>query len=126
MVESKTRKAVFLTEAVRHLGIPDAHVETARFESLLTRSDLHEAADLLLIRAVRVEIRTLLSLQAFMRPQARLFWFRGPAGPDQPDVPPPLAWVATHPLVESLRSRLTVLEKTGGRRFDVPRVPVGT
>ncbi len=84
LVEAKTRKAVFLVEALRHLEIADGSVETARFEQLLTRPELHEAFDLLSIRAVRVEARTLLTLQAFLRPGGRLLWFRGPGGPDIP------------------------------------------
>ena len=112
MVESKTRKAVFLTEAVRHLHIADASVETARFEQLLSRPDLHEAADLVTVRAVRVEARTLMTLQAFLKPAGQLFWFRSAAGPSAPsNVPPPLRWMATHPLVDANSSRLVVLSK---------------
>lgn len=113
MVEVKTRKAVFLREAVRTLSLSNAEVETARFEELLPRSELHEALDLVSIRAVRIETRTLLTLQAFLRPGGNLFLFRGPGGPDIAESsPPPLAWLATYPLVESLRSRLVVLSKT--------------
>jgi 16S rRNA (guanine527-N7)-methyltransferase len=112
MVESKTRKSVFLREAVRALGLNSADVATARFEELLTRPDLHEAHDLVTIRAVRVESRVLLGLQAFLRPGGQLFLFRGPVSSAPADAaPPPLAWRATFPLVESLRSRLVVLEK---------------
>ena len=112
MVESKTRKAVFLTEAVRHLGLSNAAVETARFEQLLARPDLHEAADLVMVRAVRVEARTLSTLQAFLKPTGRLFWFRSMSGPAQPsNVPPPFRWTATHPLLESNSSRLVILSK---------------
>ena len=113
MVESKTRKAVFLREAIRELGMGFAEVETSRFEELLARPELHESLDLLTIRAVRVEPRTLLTLQAFLRPGGHLFLFRGPGGTDVTDaVVIPLTWVATYPLVESLRSRLVVLQKS--------------
>jgi 16S rRNA (guanine527-N7)-methyltransferase len=112
MVESKTRKSVFLREAVRALDLKAAEVATARFEELLARPDLHETNDLVTIRAVRVESRVLLGLQAFLRPAGQLFLFRGPASSDPADAaPPPLAWRATFPLVESLRSRLVILEK---------------
>ena len=112
MVESKTRKAVFLTEAVRHLGMTGASVETARFEQLLSRPDLHEGADLVTVRAVRVEARTLMTLQAFLRPAGQLFWFRSAVGPVAPsNVPPPLRWTATHTLVDANSSRLVVLSK---------------
>jgi 16S rRNA (guanine527-N7)-methyltransferase len=112
MVEAKTRKSVFLREAVRALGLASADVVTGRFEELLARPDLHEAHDLVTIRAVRTETRVLLGLQAFLRPGGQLFLFRGPVAGDPADsAPPPLAWKATYPLVEALRSRLVVLEK---------------
>lgn len=117
MVESKTRKAVFLREAVRELDLQGVEVETSRFEELLARPSFHEGFDLVTIRAVRVEPRTLVTLQAFLRPHGQLFLFRGPGGADVTDtVTPPLAWVATYPLIEELRSRLVVLTKgTVGR-----------
>jgi 16S rRNA (guanine527-N7)-methyltransferase len=112
MVESKTRKSVFLREAVRVLEMPDAEVVTARFEELLTRPDLHEAHDLVTIRAVRIESRVLASLQAFAKPGGHVFLFRGSGHSDPSEsVTPPLTWKATYPLIESLRSRLVVLEK---------------
>ena len=112
MVEAKTRKAVFLREAIRELGLPSSEVETARFEELLTRPDMHESADVVSIRAVRVEPRVLTTLQAFLKPKGLLFLFRGPSGTQfSQAVTPPLLWKATYPLVESLRSRLVVLEK---------------
>jgi len=113
MVEVKTRKAVFLREAVRELGLRDAVVETSRFEELLPRAELHEALDLVSIRAVRIETRTLNTLQAFLRPGGRLLLFRGASKSDLEDSPPPpLAWMATYPLVDSLHSKLVILSKT--------------
>ncbi len=113
MVEVKTRKAVFLREAVRALGLRDAEVETSRFEELLPRAELHEAQDLVSIRAVRIELRTLNTLQAFLRPGGKLLLFRGASKNDLEDSPPPpLAWMATYPLVDSLHSKLVVLSKT--------------
>ena len=112
MVESKTRKSVVLREAIRALALTEADVVTARFEELLARPDLHERHDLLTIRAVRVEARVLMNLQAFVKPGGHLFLFRGATGADPSEtVHPPLAWKATYPLIESLRSRLVVLEK---------------
>ena len=123
MVESKTRKSVFLREAVRALGLKDTEVVTARFEELLARPDLHEAHDLVTVRAVRVESRMLLSLQAFTRPGGLVFLFRGSGTSDPSEsITPPLAWKATYPLLESLRSRLVVLEK----RAVAGSVPRGT
>jgi 16S rRNA (guanine527-N7)-methyltransferase len=111
MVEAKARKSAFLREAVRTLRLDRTAVETARYEELLARPELHEAVDVLSLRAVRVEVRTLLTLQAFIRPGGLLFLFRGASGPDSPEVVPPLRWTGTFPLVESLQSRLTLLQK---------------
>lgn len=115
MVEVKTRKAVFLREAVRALGLRDAVVETSRFEELLPRAELHEALDLVSIRAVRIETRTLNSLQAFLRPGGKLLLFRGSSKNELEDSPPPpLVWMATFPLIDSLHSKLVILNKTRG------------
>lgn len=112
MVESKTRKSVFLREAVRALDLGGAEVATARFEELLARPDLHETHDLVTIRAVRLEVKVLMTLQAFARPGGLLLLFRGSGASDPSEtVTPPLVWRATYPLIESLRSRLVVLEK---------------
>ena len=112
MVESKTRKAVFLREAIRGLNLTGADVATARFEELLARPDLHEAHDLVTVRAIRIEARTLMMLQAFTKPGGLLFLFRGAVTADPSEtITPPLSWKATYPLLESLRSRLVVLEK---------------
>jgi 16S rRNA G527 N7-methylase RsmG len=112
MVESKTRKSVFLKEALRSLDLAHADVVTARFEELLSRPDLHEAHDLLTVRAVRIETRILMTLQAFVRPGGQLFLFRGAVTADPAEtVTPPLAWHATYPLIEAARSRLVVLDK---------------
>ena len=113
MVEVKTRKGVFLREAIRTLGLRDAEVETSRFEELLPRAELHEALDLVSIRAVRIEMRTLNTLQAFLRPGGKLLLFRGASKNDFEDSPPPpLSWMATYPLVDALHSKLVVLSKT--------------
>jgi 16S rRNA (guanine527-N7)-methyltransferase len=112
MVEVKTRKAVFLREAVRELGLRDTEVETARFEELLPRAELHEALDIVSIRAVRVETRTLNTLQAFLRPGGKIMLFRGATKSDlEHSPPPPLVWIATYGLVDSLHSKLVVLSK---------------
>lgn len=52
MIESKARKAAFLREAVRHVGLAGS-VECARFEDVLPR--MGKSADLVSIRAVRVD-----------------------------------------------------------------------
>jgi 16S rRNA (guanine527-N7)-methyltransferase len=111
MVEVKTRKSAFLREAIRHLALNGTTVETSRYEELLAKPELHEAFGMLTTRAVRIETATLRTLQAFLAPGGKFFLFRGPSGPEIPTVVPPLEWMATVPLVESLQSRVTVLIK---------------
>lgn len=109
LVEAKTRKCAFLREAGRHLDLP-LRVETARYETLLTRPELHETFDVATMRAVRVETRVLLGIQAFLRPGGEAMLFRGGSGAEVPDiVAPPLFWQATHPLLDT--DRLVVLRK---------------
>jgi 16S rRNA (guanine527-N7)-methyltransferase len=111
LVESKTRKCAFLREAGRQLGV-ELRVETARFEMLLARPEFHAAFDVCTMRAVRVEPRILLGLQALLRPGGQFLLFRGPAGSETPPtLTPLLVPKATYPLVESLQSRLLVIEK---------------
>jgi 16S rRNA (guanine527-N7)-methyltransferase len=112
LVEVKTRKSAFLREVARRLELDRVSVETSRFEELLSRPDLHEAMDLATVRAVRMETRVLRTVQAFLKPGGDLFMFRGPAGPGEPLVAPPLELRATHSLVESLGSRLVILRKS--------------
>jgi 16S rRNA (guanine527-N7)-methyltransferase len=121
MVEVKVRKSAFLREAVRTLEL-DAQVHTSRFETLLADPAMHEFADTLSLRAVRVDLRTLSGIQAFVKPGGRFFLFRPTESPTTLELPPTLVVSETIPLVESLRSELVILEKRAiGRRAVVPR-----
>lgn len=120
MVEAKVRKSAFLREAVRTLGL-NAQVLTSRFEALLADPAMHEFADILTLRAVRVDARMLSGIQAFVKPKGRLFLFR-PEGPVADlGLPPTLSIAEAIPLVESLRSQLVILEKRPIGRRSVPR-----
>ena len=114
MVESKTRKSAFLKEAVRALEMAEADVVTARFESLLSQPTLREAHELLTLRAVRADVRALMSLQVFVKPGGQIFLFRS-AGGAPADLTSPLSAAAVLPLVDSLQSRLVVLKKEAAR-----------
>ena len=113
MVEARARKAAFLREAVRHLGLADTAVEAGRFEELAGRRPLRGAFDLLTLRAVRVDGAVLRGLQTFLRDGGELFLFTGAGGEERlgGGAEPPLVPDATYPLVESRRSRLVVLRK---------------
>ncbi|HXH05734.1 MAG TPA: 16S rRNA (guanine(527)-N(7))-methyltransferase RsmG [Vicinamibacterales bacterium] len=110
MVEAKARKCAFLREVVRQLQLEGMVVENARYEELLPRAELHEAFDVATVRAVRVERRLLLGLQAFVRPGGQVFLFRGAGETEIPAaVTPPLRWSGSQPLGDS--GRLVILEK---------------
>ena len=111
MVESRTRKSVFLREAVRVLELDGAEVATARFEQLLTDPANQETYDLLSIRAVRVEADVLSRLQEFVRPGGQLFLFRGDALDAQIAVQSPLVRRAMHQLTATSASHLVILSK---------------
>jgi 16S rRNA (guanine527-N7)-methyltransferase len=120
MVEAKVRKSAFLREASRHLELIATDVETTRVEELLAQPRLHESFDLITMRAVRIEGRMLNTIQAFLKPGGHVLLFRGPHGPAEPMVVPPLQWIETHPLLDTLQSRVTILEKRP-IRASVPR-----
>lgn len=127
MVEVKVRKSAFLREAVRTLKL-NAQVLTSRFESLLADPAMHEFADTLSLRAVRVDFRTLSGIQAFVKPGGRFFLFRPTETQPAMDLPPTLVVSESVPLVESLRSQLVILEKrvVGRRSVGKPAVSRGT
>jgi len=114
MVESRTKKALFLREAIRVLGLDHAWVDTARFEELVRQPSLRDSFDIVSVRAVRVEADVLQTLQEFVRPGGHMAIFKGAGADDVATAArPPLRWNATYPLLEHLNSRLVLLEKEG-------------
>lgn len=111
LVEAKTRKSVFLREALRALEMTRSEVITARYEELLARPDLHEAHDLLTIRAVRIEPRVLMNLQAFVKPAGEVFLFRSGSASPAGTFTPLLALRGIHALLDPQSSNLMVLGK---------------
>ena len=110
MVEAKARKSAFLRDAIRQLGLVEAQVENARFEQLLTRPELHEASDIVSVRAVRPDRQLWNPVLAFLKPGGRVFWF-GSTGVDTHAVPPEFKVASTQPLPGS--SQLIVLKRVG-------------
>lgn len=109
MVESRSRKAAFLREAAREVGL-NATVEAARFEDVVTRPVYSTSFEVVSIRAVRPDSSTLESAATLLRPSGLVALFRGADGPEMPDfLPSILAWRETRPLLPSTRSRLSVL-----------------
>lgn len=110
MVESKTRKAAFLRDAARQLELTHTIVEAARFEELLARPRLHDSADVVTLRAVKVDAKTLAAIQSFLRPRGLLFLFAAAEGPNILPTPQ-LTHVTSQLLLPHLRSCLHMLEK---------------
>jgi 16S rRNA (guanine527-N7)-methyltransferase len=111
LVEVKVRKSAFLREVIRELKLTGVEVENHRYEELLPRVDLHEAADLVTVRAVRADVRLWRGIQAFLRPGGRVFWFGSPTAAGSPAMLPPLAVTSTEVLVAERHSQLTIATK---------------
>jgi 16S rRNA (guanine527-N7)-methyltransferase len=109
MVESKTRKASFLREAVRHLNLKRVSIEASRFEALLIRPEFHEAADVVTVRAVRTEKKFLIGVQPFLKADGLLYLFRsGDSVNDVELATDFLRFEASHLLLPHLGSRLVI------------------
>jgi len=75
MVESKTKKAAFLREAVRVLGLQDAIVEAQRFEDFAKRQECLAAAELVTVRAVKLNSVFFDAAKALLRHGGSLLLF---------------------------------------------------
>lgn len=67
MVESRERKAAFLREVIRNIPVPDSEVEVSRIESLAAEPRNAGAADLVSVRAVRMDPSLMGWIQALLR-----------------------------------------------------------
>jgi 16S rRNA (guanine527-N7)-methyltransferase len=76
LVESKARKAAFLREVVRELGLTGTSVETSRFEELASRPAAQASTGLLTLRAVRIDQKLIKSMSRMLRPGGRLLRFQ--------------------------------------------------
>lgn len=115
MVESGNRKAAFLRDVVRQLELKDVVVEACRYEELLTRPELLETADVVTVRAVKMDGQALDELQTLLRVGGALFLFRRGGGDEVGDdllrSGRLLQRKRPYPLVDSLNSQLVLLEK---------------
>ena len=109
MVESRTRRAAFLREAVRRLVLEETAVAACRYEELAAREELAGEADVVSVRAVRTGARMLRQLEPLVKTGGVVFLFRGGPGNVDP-VPAPWRVDAVCPLLRP-DSRLVVLGK---------------
>jgi 16S rRNA (guanine527-N7)-methyltransferase len=108
MVESRSRKAAFLREAVRELGLAGV-VENARFEDVALRSEYGWTMDTVSLRAVRIDPTALDAATAFLSAEGRIALFGNQMGAPL-SLPAGLIVDATVPLLRN--SGLTVLRRT--------------
>jgi 16S rRNA (guanine527-N7)-methyltransferase len=78
MVESRSRKAAFLREVVRNLGLSATEVLNDRFESVADQRPA--AADCITVRAVRPDLKLLTVARRLIKPSGRLVLFESSSG----------------------------------------------
>jgi 16S rRNA (guanine527-N7)-methyltransferase len=81
MIESKARKAAFLREATRTLGLKDSTVENARFEEVAARTVPSNTAELATVRAVRGDAALFETCARLLRDAGSLLVFRSAGDP---------------------------------------------
>ena len=67
MVESRERKAAFLHEAIREIPVPATEVEVSRIEEVAADNRNQSIADLITVRAVRMEASMIGWIQTLLR-----------------------------------------------------------
>jgi 16S rRNA (guanine527-N7)-methyltransferase len=107
MTESKGRKAAFLREAVRALGLANVDVENERFEAVAELARPH-TIDLVSVRAVKHAPALFTAIHRVLTPNGRAFFFRSSAGDLK--IPPGFSMVQVASLGTSAAARLSVLK----------------
>lgn len=111
MVESRTRKAAFLREVVREIGL-EAHVEAGRFEDVAGRDGFRSSFDLLSVRAVRLDADAFSSITALLRPSGKAALFgRLDAEDFQHSLPVELSRQSVVSLLAPTRATLMILRR---------------
>jgi 16S rRNA (guanine527-N7)-methyltransferase len=109
MVESKTRKAAFLREAVRAIGLAEASVENDRFEEVAQKADCAGAGALVTVRAVKADSGLFETARLLLDGSGRLLLFR-PSHDAETD-PPGFARVSTVRLTEAPSTYLSIYRR---------------
>jgi 16S rRNA G527 N7-methylase RsmG len=107
MIESKGRKAAFLCEAVRALGLQRVHVQSERFEDVVDRTRPH-TIDLISVRAVKSDNALRERIHLVVGRQGQVFLFHSPTAPVQSH--PWFEKVEVVPLRTNGDAKLTILK----------------
>ena len=95
MVESRTRKAAFLREVIRVLGLSNTTVLCERVEDLATRDELRSTATLVTLRAVRLDRALVEAVRHVMAERGELWIF---CSTDIPTLSPWFIYQTSKPL----------------------------
>lgn len=113
LVEAKSRKAVFLKEVARALGLSERiDVRDARFEDLAKAPQFSGRFDLVTIRAVRTGPAELATISAFLESGGKLVLFRTGDETSIPSDTAGLRFVQLFSVQPDGRSSAAVMEKT--------------
>jgi 16S rRNA (guanine527-N7)-methyltransferase len=107
LIESRSRKCAFLREAVRNLGLTETFVEEKRFELLANSQHLSASADIVTIRAVRIDDDLCHLMGWLLAPAGLIFRF---SSSTESRLPSRLKLMASHPLIDSLKSELQIIQ----------------
>lgn len=112
MVESRLRKAAFLREVLRELGLPGT-VETYRFEDLAPQPTFSGAFTLLSARAVRMDAPLFGTVATLLRVGGLAALFRSMGAEDPAaELPESLQWLKSTQLIPATHSILTLLQRS--------------
>jgi len=109
LVESRQRKAAFLREAVRQLGVKGVTVDSRRLEEL-GQDQPRARADIITMRAVRPDAALSEALHELLNPGGRFFWLTSESSRSSP--PSGFTAVATEELMPAGSStRLVIMTR---------------
>lgn len=112
MVESKVRKCAFLREVVRELSLEGALVELHRFEELVGLPEFSETIDVVSLRAVKPDLKTLAAAEDFLRVGGEVFLFGRTGLSAKLLLPPRMRLEGEEVLLPALQSSLVRVRKT--------------
>ena len=116
MVESRVRKAAFLREVLRELGLSGS-VESTRFEDLALRPEFAGQFGILSVRAVRLDAPLFAAVSKLLRADGLAALFRTVQAEDPPQgLPATLRRLWSRQLIRASHSALTLLQKTPDSR----------
>jgi 16S rRNA (guanine527-N7)-methyltransferase len=110
MVESRSRKAAFLREVVRVLDLSKTTVEGVRAEELPADFKFKGGADVVTMRAVRVDAAIVAVAHGLLKPGGALFLFTKAQDSEHTNFPG-FTISARHPLVPSIGTELAIYSR---------------